>query len=75
MDKSKIERINALSRKQRSPEGLTSDEAQEQAQLRAEYIAEFRKSLQSQLDSIVIQEKDGSLHKLPKKNGKNSTPA
>ena len=57
-----INRINALSRKQRSPEGLTEEEKQEQARLRQEYLAGFRENMKSVLDHIEI------VDELPKKN-------
>ena len=38
MEPKKIERINALARKSKSPEGLTEAEKAEQALLRREYI-------------------------------------
>lgn len=55
-----IERINELYRKSKA-EGLTSAEAVEQQKLRAEYIAAFRKNLRGQLNSIKIQNPDGSI--------------
>lgn len=55
-----IERINELYRKSKA-EGLTSAEAAEQQKLRAEYIAAFRKNLRGQLNSIKIQNPDGSI--------------
>ena len=57
-----INRINALSRKQRSPKGLTEEEKQEQARLRQEYLASFRENMKSVLDQIEI------VDELPKKN-------
>ncbi|MBR5295199.1 MAG: DUF896 domain-containing protein, partial [Clostridia bacterium] len=38
MTKEKIDRINALARKSKTPEGLTPAEKEEQAALRKEYI-------------------------------------
>lgn len=67
MDQKKIDRINELSRKSKTPEGLTEAEKAEQQALRAEYIAGFRASLRSQLEGIVVEEADGSRHKLTKK--------
>ena len=58
-----IERINALARKARES-GLTEEEKQEQATLRREYIDAMKQSLRAQLDSVVIQEPDGSRRKL-----------
>ena len=67
MDQKKIDRINELSRKSKTPEGLTEAEKAEQQALRAEYIAGFRASLRSQLEGIVVEEADGSRHQLTKK--------
>lgn len=64
MVKEKIDRINALARKSRTPEGLTEEEKQEQAALRAQYIAEFRASFANQLDHTVIQRPDGTKESL-----------
>ena len=64
--KEQIERINALARKQRVV-GLTEEEKAEQATLRRLYIDSFKESLEGQLASITVVEKDGSRHKLEKK--------
>ena len=64
-DPKKIERINELARKKKS-EGLTQEEAAEQAALREEYLAGYRENLRAMLDSIIVQEKDGSRHPLRK---------
>ena len=66
MEQKKIDRINELSRKSKTPEGLTEAEKAEQQALRAEYIAGFRASLRSQLEGIVVEEADCSRHKLTK---------
>ena len=55
-----IDRINALARKARTPEGLTDDERAEQAQLRRRYVAAVRENLTAQLDHTVIQRPDGT---------------
>ena len=68
MEQKKIDRINELSRKSKTPEGLTEAEKAEQQTLRAEYIAGFRASLRSQREGIVADEADGSRHKLNKKD-------
>ena len=65
MIKEKVERINALAKKSRTPEGLTEAEKAEQAALRAEYIAEFRASFTGILENTVIQYPDGSRQSLP----------
>ena len=62
----KIARINALAHKAKA-EGLTDEEKSEQAILRKAYVDAFRQSLEGQLDSITVVEKDGSRHKLEKK--------
>ena len=62
-----VQRINDLARKSREG-GLTPEEAAEQKELRAAYVAAFKRNLQSTLDTIVIEEPDGSRHKLKKKD-------
>ena len=66
MEKKKIERIKELARKKKSS-GLTEAEEKEQAALRKEYLDGYRENLKAMLDSIVVQEKDGSRHPLQKK--------
>lgn len=67
MDKAKIERINELARKKKLS-GLTEEEAAEQAALRKEYLAEYRENMKAVLDGIVIQEADGTRHRLAEKD-------
>ena len=67
MDPKKIERINELARKKKAG-GLTEAEAKEQAALRKEYLDGYRTNLKAMLDSIVVQEKDGSRHPLKRKD-------
>ena len=69
MDEKTIERINELARKSKA-EGLTDAELREQALLRKEFIADFRRNLRSQLDNIDIQEADGTITNLGEKYGK-----
>ena len=61
-----IKRINELAKKQREG-GLTEEETAEQAVLRRAYIDGFKASLEGQLNSITVVEKDGSRHRLEKK--------
>lgn len=63
MNEEKIARINELSKKSKA-EGLTEAEKQEQAILRQEFIASFRKNLKSQLDNIDVVNPDGSIENL-----------
>ena len=51
MEKAKIDRINALAAKQKTPEGLTEAEKAEQKALREEYLAEFRRVLRGDIDA------------------------
>lgn len=60
MTDEKIARINALAKKAKT-EGLTDAEKKEQQELRAEYVADFRKSLKAQLDNTVVINPDGQL--------------
>ena len=53
MTDEKVKRINELYHKAKA-EGLTETEKKEQALLREEYIASFRKNLRSQLNQIDI---------------------
>lgn len=57
MDKKKIERINELSRKARSSDGLTPEEMTERARLREEYLSAIRQNFKQTLDSIEIIDK------------------
>ena len=66
MEKSKIDRINFLARKSKV-EPLSVAELAEQADLRREYLAEFRASFGAQLENTVIERPDGTREKLPKK--------
>ncbi|MCI8873221.1 MAG: DUF896 domain-containing protein [Lachnospiraceae bacterium] len=70
MNQSKIDRINALARKSRA-EGLTEEERKEQELLRKEYIANIRRNLRAQLDSIDVVNPDGTTENLGEKYGKN----
>ncbi len=67
MTKEKIDRINELAHKSKTPAGLTPEEKAEQQALREEYLADFRRSLLSQLEHTSIQEPDGTIHKLAQK--------
>ena len=64
MDKEKIDRINYLAHKSKTPEGLTEEEKTEQATLRKEYLAEWRRGMTETLDNTYIVEPDGTKHKV-----------
>ncbi len=67
MDHIKIERINELARKQKT-EGLTPEEAMEQAMLRREYIDAIKENLRGSLNSMKIQNPDGSIIDVKKRH-------
>lgn len=67
MEQKKIDRINALARKAKTPAGLTPEETAERDALRREYIDSVKASLTGQLDRAYFVEPDGSRHKLKKK--------
>ena len=69
MNQDKIDRINALYHKSKAT-GLSEEEKAEQAALRKEYIESIRGSLRGNLNSISIQEEDGTVTDLGKKYGK-----
>ena len=68
MDKTKIERINFLAKKSREAV-LTDEEKIEQAKLREEYVAAFKKNLRAQLDNMYIVDEKGNKKKVQKKEG------
>lgn len=67
MTDEKIQRINELYHKSQK-EGLTPEEKDEQAKLRYEYIQAIRTNLRANLDSISIQNPDGSIERLSDRN-------
>ena len=67
MTQEKIARINELAHKSKTT-GLTDAEKAEQQALRQEYLADVKASLRAQLDRTSIQEPDGTIHKLAKKD-------
>ena len=69
MEQSKIDRINQLARKAKTPEGLTAEETSERDALRREYVDAFRANLTAQLDNTVIQYPDGTRKRLRKRDG------
>ena len=54
MTKEKIDRINELAKRSRTPEGLTDAEKAEQAALRQEYRDSVKANLIGQLENIEI---------------------
>lgn len=75
ISKEQIERINALAKKKKSPEGLTPAELEEQSKLRRIYIDSFKENLRGQLMTTKFVDEKGndvtppSLKREQKKNG------
>lgn len=67
MDQKKIDRINELARKAKVQE-LTPEEAEERAQLRAEYVAAYKRNLVAALESVRVVDDKGNKNPLKKKN-------
>ena len=67
MEQTKIDRINALARKAKSPEGLTPEETAERDALRREYIDSVKANLAAQLDNTFVVGPDGVKRPLRKK--------
>ena len=66
MEKEQIERINELARKKKSI-GLTAEELEEQAALRAQYLREFRANMEATLQAVRVEQEDGTYKPLVKK--------
>ena len=66
MEKEKVARINELAHLSKE-RALTEAEKAEQAELRAEYVAEIRASFGGMLQNTVIERPDGTREQLPKK--------
>lgn len=69
-EEERLARINELSRKSRTPEGLTPEEQAEQKALREEYLAAFRKNLEGELSRTYVLEPDGTKRPLRRREDK-----
>lgn len=63
MTDEKIQRINELARKSKTPEGLTEAEKAEQQALRTEYRQSIVSNLSAQLDNCSIVDEKGNVIK------------
>lgn len=63
-----IDRINALAKKARTPQGLTPEETAERDALRRAYVASVRANLVGQLDNTYIVGPDGARRRLTRKD-------
>lgn len=54
------ERINELAAKAKTDAGLTEAETKERAELREEFLANFRKSFRSQVEMLQVYDDDGN---------------
>ena len=66
MNEERINRINELYHKSKA-EGLTEEEAKEQATLRADYIADVKQNLRGTLHQVSLLNPDGTVTELSKK--------
>ena len=61
MEQAKIDRINALARKAKTPEGLTEEEKHERALLRREYLDAVKANLwRASWSTPTLQRPDGT---------------
>lgn len=67
IDQKTIDRINELYRKSQA-EGLTKEELAEQSRLRWDYINAIKTNLRSNLETIKIQQPDGTLIDVKKRH-------
>lgn len=64
MEQKKIDRINELAKKAKTPEGLTAEELEERAALRQEYLNSVMGNLRRELDNTYIVDENGNKRKL-----------
>lgn len=64
MEQKKIDRINELAHKAKTPEGLTEEELRERTALRQEYLDSIMGNLRRELDNTWIVDEHGNKRKL-----------
>ena len=72
MDEKKIERINELACKAKTPDGMTPEETAEREELRREYIDAVKGSLLAHLDNTWVVDEQGNKKKLQRRGGEKS---
>ena len=60
MEQAKLDRINEFARRVKAGETLTEEELAERAELRTEFLQEWRASMTGILDNTVIVRPDGT---------------
>lgn len=73
MEQKKIDRINELARKAKTPEGLSEEEIIERAALRREYISAATGNLKAHLDNTYVVDEKGNKRKLKRRGEKEPT--
>ncbi len=69
MEQKKLDRINEFARRVKAGETLTEAELAERAELRTEYLREFRASMTGILDNTVIVREDGTREAVKDRRG------
>ena len=64
MEQKKIDRINELAKKAKTPEGLTPEELEELTALRQEYLDSVLGNLRRELDNTWVVDEHGNKRKL-----------
>ena len=72
MDQKKIDRINELAKKARTPEGLTPEETVVRGGIGREYIVSVVGILARELDNTWVVDENGNKHKLRKRGEENT---
>ena len=64
MEQKKIDRINELAKKAKTPEGLTPEELEERTALRQAYLDSVLGNLRRELDNTWVVDEHGNKRKL-----------
>ena len=64
MEQKKIDRINELAKKAKTPEGLTPEELEERTALRQEYLDSVLGNLRRELNNTWVVDEHGNKRKL-----------